>query len=481
MAGRFGGVGTRRGYDHGPAGPGWRPPLEALERHKGRSPLRTERVRTHTRHTGECAFDACLTEGSYPDLGFLRPNTDSLLGEIMSVKRLLTVCLAFAITFSGLSCSDAADPVSLVEPQYGKPIKPPPSAPVELLEYYIYKEGGKNYVHIVATGNVPMVNLNVVQDYFFNGIRDDDYSIFYEYTTSAPDPVSMADLLAKDLVEIDPISGAWHIDLPWDGETWYRDYDLEGYPRFETHFPNFPHTGLDGAGADPYAFAVHFQKENGDAIKWFQPQGIILGGEEQYVPVLDQPTDDAFHATVGTIYSYATYAGSTPGTSIFIDQLSFDPGSLSCSVKTIREGRGKNASTRTVTEVSVTTQVILHPLINDLPPDAWIDVMFALANDGEDGPVLLDSFISTHGSTSWASGWTVSAQFEGDQPISELRLAVPYVYATDLQNQMVYDPAKNTSFTNPSAGWTTINAGPISAPGSFPIAITKPFSVDCGK
>lgn len=400
----------------------------------------------------------------------------------MSVKRLLTVCLASTIAFTTLTCTDAADPVSPVEPQLARKIKPPPAPPVELLEYYIYQQGGENYVHILAKGDFPRANLNVVQDYIFNGIRDDNYSIFYEYTTFAPDPVGAEDLADKGLWEFDEDAQAWHIDIPWNGETWYRDYDLPDYPRSETHFPDFPHSNVDGEGGDPYAFDIKFQKENGDYIKGYQPQGIILGGEETHEPVMDV-TDLAFnsdfHTDAGTIYSYATYEGTT-GTPIYIDQIIVDESSFTCEVQTIRERIDKVKVTRQVTTVSVRAQVILSSGVGEPLPEAWIHVMLAKDTDGPDGqPDFLDSFTSTYGSEPWAEGWTVSTQFENDETVFELRLAVPYVYATDLQNQMVYDPVLNQDGNE--SDWYTINAGPITEFNKFPIALTGTFTVNCGK
>ena len=100
----------------------------------------------------------------------------------MSAKQLLMLGLASAIALTTTTCKDTANPVMPVDPAFKKggiPGKPGQNTPVELLEYYIYQESGKNFVHILATGSFPRVNLNVVQDYIFNGIRDDDYSSFY--------------------------------------------------------------------------------------------------------------------------------------------------------------------------------------------------------------------------------------------------------------------------------------------------------------
>ena len=398
----------------------------------------------------------------------------------MRAKRLLSAFLIFAVSTT-FSCTDTPDPLAPVQPEFARKIKPPPPAPVELLEYYIFQdEAGGNFVHILATGTFPLVNLNVVQDYIFNGIRDDDYSIWYEYTTSAPLPMGPEDLANEGLWAFDEASQAWHIDIPWNGETWYRDYTLPDNPQFDTHFPDFPHSDLDGSGGDPYAFDIRFQEENGDYIQGYQPQGIILAGKEEGVAVMFEHGESAFHGDVGTIYSYATFSGAPAKDSVFIDQIIVDEGSFTCDVKTIRERIDKVRVTRQVSEVYGRAQVILSTGDGEPIPDAWIDVALVPATDGPQGqPEFLDSFITTHGSESWAAGWGVSTRFEGAQTTLELRLAVPYVYATDLQDEMVYDPTLNNDGNGDD--WWTFDAESISEFNRFPYAITAPFTIDCGK
>lgn len=392
----------------------------------------------------------------------------------MKVKQILMVGLAFAFVLTTLACEDTADPLSPVDAQYAKggKGKPPTSAPVELLEYYVYQDvGGANQVHILASGNFPMVNLNVVQDYIFNGIRDDNHSIFYEYTTAAPLPVPL-----DGNGVFDQATEAWHIDIPWDGETWWWDYsDEQNSVRMVAQFPDFPHVGLNGGTADPYAFEVRFQKENGDFLGGGQPQGIILGGVETNQPSRTQPSDASFHRQAGTIYSYATHESAREGVPVFIDHLSLDESSLECSVRTISEGRGKNKTRRQVTEVSGTAQVVLGDQGGSIP-DAWIDVMFATGDVND--PELADSFITTHGSERWATGWGLTARFDGARSSLDLQVAAVYVYATDLQQGTVYDPTLNNPGGEPS--WYTINAS-ITDLGSWPMALTMPVTVACGK
>jgi len=400
----------------------------------------------------------------------------------MSVKCLSTLCITFAVALTTLTCKDTADPLNPVDPQFAKggiPGAPEETAPVELLEYYVYQEDLKNYVHILARGSFPMVNLNVVQDYFFNGIRDDNYSIFYEYTTAAPLPMGKSDLFEDGLWVYDEGMEAWHIDIPWNGETWYRIYpDPDPIP---IEFPDFPHVELAGSTGDPYAFDIRFQKENGDYIAGFQPQGIILGGvphgPEETAPL------GGFHSgdDDGMIYSYATWESTRgAGVPVFIEHLSLDESSITCEVKTVFVRDGKTKYKKEVTEVFGMAKVILSTGDPGDPiPDAWIDVMFAEYIGEDNPPKLADTFISTHGEEPWANGWGATARFDGARDFLQLHLAVDYVYATDLERGTVYAPALNNPFEEP--GWSTINQGPITELGFFPIALTDWIRVDCGK
>ena len=387
----------------------------------------------------------------------------------MKVKQLQALTVAMVLALTAIACEHPADPVGPVDAQYAKGGKGKPNAstPVELLEYYIYQDGpNSNQVHILATGNFPMVNLNVVQDYIFNGIRDDNYSIYYEYTTAAPAPVPVDKNLA-----LDDETGAWHIDIPWNGETWWRDYTIPESPvRVDVQFPDFPHVGLNGGTADPYAFDVRFQKENGDYVGGFQPQGIVLDGANTNLS--SKAMNPRLHPGDRTVYSYATHESSRPGEPVFIAQMSLDPSSLSCKVRTVSEGRGKNRTSTKVTEVSGIGYVVLSDLNGSLP-DAWIDVM--LATGDPNNPDLADSFSTTHGAESWANGWGVSAQFAGVLNSIDVMLAVSYVYATDLQSGTVYDPSLNDG----GSAWQTINAY-VTEPGRWPISVTTPVTLNCG-
>jgi len=411
----------------------------------------------------------------------------------MPVKRISTLCLALAVAITTLSCEDVPDPVSPVEPQFakgGKPGKPVETGSATLLEYYVYRDGTQNFVHIVAEGSFPRVNLNVVQDYHFNGIRNNDF--YYEYTTAAPLPVGQADAVTGGVVwkETD-VPGTWHIDIPWNGDTWYKIYpdpddpDPPPVQRIETFFPDFPHIEL-AEGGDPYAFDIRFQTEEGEYINYFRPQGIVLGGAPVGEAKMVNPGD--FHGTGAFIYSYAAYATATTGESVFIADMNVDESSLTCEIKTILMRDGKVKWRETVREVRGTAQVVLSTGISGDPiPDAWIDVMFATGDPTQAN--LVETSFTTHGAESWAGGWGFGVRFPDGPSTFDIRLAVPYVYSSDLQAGTVYTPAENKGIGSPSesTGWFTINAeNTLAEPDGittrpFPIAFTAPITVTCGK
>lgn len=397
----------------------------------------------------------------------------------MKTHRILILGLIAFVTLGGVACTDVVDPAGSVQPQYARHSKPPKTtgSPVQLLEYYIYKDAsGQNFIHILAKGSFTEVNLNAVQDYIFNGIRDDDNSIYYEYTTFAPAPVAVSDLEAQGLAETDPETGALHMDIPWNGETTYGDYsDPDNPVEVPTVFPDLPYVNVDGTTGDPYAFDVRFQS-SGSSLLYVEPQGIILDGVETHEPVMD-PASARLHPGVSRVASYATYESDRTGKPVYIDQFSVDESSLTCTVTRTHDHKTK--TTTTITQVSATARVVLSDGVSGDPvPEGWLDVKFARPTGDPSSPEILDSFASTSGADAWADGWTVSTQLDGaiQGPI-QLQLAVPYVYATDLETPTVYAPNLNKG----NSSWSTLNQEGTTTLGTWPIAITTPFTVNCGK
>lgn len=401
----------------------------------------------------------------------------------MLCKRIGVVLFGVGVALGTLSCGDITHPLDPEGPQYakgGKPGKPSDPVPVDLKEYFVYQIGGENFVHILAEGTFPRVNLNVVQDYFHDGIRNND--LFYEYTTAAPAPVGPGDPLAG-LVweEVGPGTGIWHIDLPFDGKGGF------GYPEKQyVEFPDFPPFNTSGPIPDPFTFDVRFQAEDGSYIDGFRPEGIILESDEIGEVSVDLGTHP-YHDGM-TVSSYASYTSSRPGHPVFIQDIIVDETSLSCNLKNTRTGTGKDKVTNVVTEVSVGAQVILSAgASGESVAPGWITVMFVTGDP--QNPTLHGTAATTHGSDAWATGWGAGAQLPLDARNHEIRFAVIYVYAKDLEHGDVYDASGNRGggVADPAASWFTVLdpsidqedlAGPLL--GSFPIAMTAPLNLDCG-
>lgn len=380
----------------------------------------------------------------------------------MKLKRVPLVLVAFVLVVAAASCSDTVEPLNPVDPQFAKGGKPgggpSPSPTVDLVEYYVFQDGqGQDQVHIVARGDFATANLNVVQDYYFNGYRDDDGSPYYEYTTMAPDPVPL-----EGNGSWDEALGAWHMDIPWDGMAGARDPN-DPTQRIMVEFPDFPHVAL--AGGDPYAFDLKFQAGNGDILSGFQPHGIILGGTDGGATT--QTLGQGHHP--GDVRSYAVYASSTPPSPVWIEDIGL-ASDFTCQTRTVTEGRGKTKTTRQVTELSGNVRVALRTASG---PDttAWMDVSLAQTTGDPLNPVLLDTWTNTHSADAFAAGYPVTAQVESGGGDITIQVAVPYVYATLVELAQAYDPSLNQVMTR--------NRNPVSEMGQWPLALSQPVTLTC--
>jgi hypothetical protein len=425
--------------------------------------------------------------------------TTHVEARMLTRRRIIALGLVVGITLSGCVDQNLIGPTDAELAKGGIPGAPGDSEePVELLEYYVYHpEPGKNFVHVLASGTFPRLNLNVVQDYIYNGIADDDYSVFYEIYNSAPYVAGPEDLGEENEGVWEEVGdNIWHIDIPWHGKAYYRIYadPMDPNPILDSvPFPNYPYANVDGLGGDPYAFYARFQQENGDFIAGFQPQGIILDGEvrmdSEQRNVKELTLQDGPHAGK-TIHSYAIHQGGEPAHTFSVDQVIVHENSVTCDVKTVKERIDKTFVTKTVAQVSVSAQVILKNYTpGALGSFTWVYVMLASDTIGSDGPEFYDSFTTPRDPDSWANGSTVGAQIEGTEPPTMLRLAIPYIYSTDVQGQVVYDPGNNTDELQ--QGWNTYQGSglyestqPDDVPSAwyqFPYVLTDPFPVNCGK
>lgn len=305
----------------------------------------------------------------------------------------------------------------------GKPGKPVDEE-VTLLEYWI-QDG--NLIHIKGQGDIDAVNPTVVHDYFFNGIRDDDYSPHYEYFHVGP-PSAPVQIRAD---------GTFQVDIPWNGER-NDDDDL---------FPDLLVT--DVGGADPFAFALYFSK-NGETVDGIQPQGVIVAGENQGPNASVQSQSGTISAT-----SYALFAGEDAAGTVWVKELTFTD--VSCSP---RKSKGES-----ITLIDGTVHVLLGSDSN-LPPSAWME--FHIAADG----------LITRGTTRDTSDGAAEFYIRGVLPGSwtevSVQLQLDYVYPTRHTADFAYYPGTNAVSTLHRYDVIGAIGDPV------PVAVTESEVVPCG-
>lgn len=277
----------------------------------------------------------------------------------MSLTRLSVLAVTALAFFPLSSCTLDDDDVGILEPRFakgGKPGPPTDEVKTELLEFYVWEnEAGESVVHVKGTGEVPFVNLNAVQDYRFNGIRDllDEH---YEYSTFSPPPV---EVLAENRAD----DGSFSVDIPWDGA---RKIDSSTGEVLE-YFTDFPTADADGSGADPYSFQIRFQDATGNYLGAFYPRGIVIDGND---------TGSA-ESGYGGWTSYALFKGEPAGGEIFLSEVALDQASLSCSNSRSFERVDKEKITVWTSEVSgnmrIRTEVTAG---SELPadPGLWLEL-----------------------------------------------------------------------------------------------------------
>jgi hypothetical protein len=340
--------------------------------------------------------------------------------------------------------------------------KPGSGGTYSLLEYFIYHADGTNYIHVVGEGDVDFVNPEVVQDYFFNGIRDDNYSQHYEYTTSSPPAASAEPGLTP---------GTFHVDIPWNGDT--RVYDPVTESFVTDLFRDFLIADLDGQGADPFTFGLAFQAADYSMLAGFQPQGVVMDGQE--TNMAETSVDSDYHTELSDVTSYATYAGAAPDGEIFLTTVSVDPSSVSCQIVTVSQGKGKNRTTSQVTQVSGHVSVQTGSSTGETP-SAWVEMHFVDVTV-PNAPVYTTGTVASLSDPVFDVDATLTQAFSGMHNSVALQFAVDYMFPTHDHWSYAYDPAQNAN-----SGFTTSWAGPATQVGDpWPVALapTVPIQVTC--
>jgi hypothetical protein len=259
------------------------------------------------------------------------------------------------------------------------------------------------------------------------------------------------------------------------------DYD-EDDNQLLVEVPDYPHVDL-GGGADPYSFDILFHTTEGEYLERYRPEGIVLGGQRSTNIELPAPAGGqiaGFPDGASTIRSYAIYQSTTPASPIYIAAFSMDPSSVSCEVTRTRVGKGKNAYYDEYRRIRATAIVTFEDASGLTVEDLWADAIFAVHDGDLYNPTYLESGTSTPSGEYWENGVGVGATMDGGAGTIQLQLAVHYVFGTDFIGGHAYDPTQNTYTDYDEANpWYTLNTAPITAPGSWPVALTQPFSVEC--
>lgn len=352
----------------------------------------------------------------------------------MSRKKILKRSLLIAVMALAAGCGDAPQPLDLVEPQMakggnGKGGQGSDTGTYALLEYFVYQDAELgNVVHVVGEGDVPTVNLNVVHDNPFNGIRDS--GIHYEYTTFAPLPVPVADPLSDN---------KFHVDIPWNGLRHDPSQARIDAGEVKRWFSDFLVSDVDASGADPFAFDVRFLSDQGSLL-YTWPQGIIMEGTE---------TGDAEAQNVKglghdemSVRSYATYKGDVPPKSVYLTEVSFT--NVQCKVVSVREGRGKNATTRDVARITGDYGINTWST-GGIQPSTWVEFHMVDVTDPTH-PVFSDGRSADDGNPADGIYGSFVRDFDvvPQGPVSVV-LAVDYVFPTRDEWNWAYNPALNTN------------------------------------
>ncbi len=391
---------------------------------------------------------------------------------------------SFMFTACDMGPSTLVSPDGPSAAKGGKPGKPGNSgggSPASnLVEYYVIPSPDgvqPNLVHVVVDGSAARIGAELVHDYFFDGIRTDDYSPHYEYFFPAAFDHGSEQVTALP-------DGYTHIDAEWSGAWWTYTYDCAAdgscTPTGRDTIPFWDFMTTDvataaGGSADPFALAPSVFDENLNRIAGWQPQGIILDGQVQAEKQLYLA--DGYHAGA-TVTSYMLHSGSPA--SIRVGLLSMNASDLSCSVRTERQGKGRNKTTTTYTTISasataqfqaddgqahdVWAEFHLRPLGGELTRyDGGNSVMGGNDGSGFDSP----------------RAFTVSTQLNGEYGSVEVELVMDYLQYVDINGLSdpagTYDPALNSNvgFTTQGGPSTTVDDG------NWPEAIKYIGTVTC--
>lgn len=344
-----------------------------------------------------------------------------------------------------------------------------------LQECYVYQDqSGQSWLHLVGTGDFDRVGLNPVQDYHFNGSADDDYSPHFEYNTLFNDYPPPHD------IDHFP-DGTFHVDLPWDGA---RAVDPETGAVIE-YFKDLPTANVDQAGADPFSFHIRFRNSRGTTIEYFNPQGIILSGNDTHetkMAATSVPSNWHAFGPGEEIFSYARFKGDPPGGSSYLEAVYADPTSFTCSVTKSVERINKQRVTVYRTEVTGTVGFRAALMdVTDPYPALWVEMHILDITAGGDpvfprGKSVVVEPDEVTGELAWEGSMSVTLDGSHQGAVT-LQYAVDYVFPNWWglpTGGFVYDPYQNTN-----VGFTTTDHVSTRPGDHGATAWSQPVTVVC--
>lgn len=392
--------------------------------------------------------------------------------------RLLAAGCCLVVMFLGCTDGTGSGPTGPDFAKGGNKGKPggEESAPV-VQEFWVIpgaSTSDPDEIHVVWSENGSSVNPTVVWDHFFNGIRDDDPPVDQHFEFGYGGPPNTLGVL------LDGTNGMMHVDIPWDG----RRLSQSG-----AFYPDYLATEVPEEG-DPFAFALYFF--NGSTrVGRTIPFGVVIGGVNEFGTVDAEATVEGLVHRSASVRSYATFKGAPAAGVMFVDELLLDGVSLSCRVKTVSTGRGKNRTSTRLAIVSgdVTVQFGRAPAITLQNGEyVWAEGHFLDVNTGD-----VSKRASSFGSGSYSfsrampEGWTGgTVEFIVDYMVPSTS---PNPDANDpnhpIFSNYVYDPSRNNVSVTTTAGpmgdaWSNATPSATVNDGRFPVAHSAGFQVSCG-
>jgi hypothetical protein len=252
---------------------------------------------------------------------------------------------------------------------------------------------------------------------------------------------------------------------------------------------DYPTTDVDGMSADPFSFGVAAFKSGSRVARW-KPLGVVFNGET--MSAVEEDLLGAGHLLEhATARSYATWKGETAAGDLWVEAVTL-ASNVRCSLRTVWVGKGKNATSSFVTEVSGSIDVALgrDPMIPADPENpeweyVWWEGHFYDVNSG----ALSERFTYNNGSGSQTLSLTMPADWSGGFVAFVVDYMVPSASVAPSAGSnhnaianYVYNPELNgvpTTAGHAGGAWSNLQPSTSVGDGRYPLARSAAFDVSC--